>query len=231
MQICRRPKALDSLSQVLASGAMARVVRYFAVNPGKEVHFQGLRRSTGLSPRSLQDEIKRLVDVGILVRVENDDESNEQKATGRGGRRVRYVVDARSPVWMGFRSLARLLSTPADVLPLALADVPGIDGAFIYGSHASGHARPDSDVDVLLIGDEVDARTLFRHTLDAGALLDREVNVVQVTRDELSASVRSGFLSRVLECPKQWLIGSDELLTRGAANPDRPFPGVTGSAA
>lgn len=205
MQICRRPKASDSLSQVLASGAMARVVRYFAVNPGSEVHFQALRRSTGLSPRSLQDEIKRLIDVGVLARVE----CKEEKATGRGGRRVRYVVDARSPVWTGFRHLARLLSTPADVLPLALADVPGIDGAFVYGSHASGQARPDSDVDVLLIGDHVDARTLFRHTLDAGALLGREVNVIQVTRDELSSSVRSGFLSRVLDGPKQWLIGSD----------------------
>jgi predicted nucleotidyltransferase len=176
---------------------MARLVRYFAVNPEARPHVRALERATGLGPRSLQTELERLAALGVLVRQEE-------------GGRVRYHLDEESPAWTPLRQLARHLSEPADVLPFALADVSGLEAAFIFGSHARGEARPDSDVDLFVVGEELDEADLLRHTLEAGVLLDREVNVVTVTRAELSARMAEGrrFFRDVLEGAKQWVHGS-----------------------
>lgn len=197
----RREKPADPLSTALASGAMARLVRYFAVNPEARPHVRALERATALLPRSLQNELERMTALGVLVREEE-------------GARVRYRVNEASPVWPHLRQMARHLSRPADVLPFALAGVEGVEAAFIFGSHARGTARSDSDVDVLVVGDEIDEGELLRHTLEAGVLLDREVNVVTVTRAELAERLAAGrrFFREVMEGAKEWIAGSQAAL-------------------
>lgn len=196
----RAAKPVDPLSTALASGAMARLVRYFAVNPEARPHVRALERATGLRPRSLQNELERLTSLGVLVREED-------------GARVRYRVDERHPVWPHLRQLVRHLSRPADVLPFALAEVPGIEAAFVFGSHASGRPRDDSDVDLFVVGD-VDEDELLRRTLEAGVLFDREVNVVTVGRAELAERLAVGprFFRNVMEGPREWVAGSRDVL-------------------
>lgn len=197
----RAAKAADPLSTALASGAMARLVRYFAVNPESRPHVRALERAAGLGPRSLQTELDRLTSLGVLIREEQ-------------GARVRYRLDESHPVWPHLRQLVRHLSRPADVLPFALAEVPGIDAAFIFGSHARGLARPDSDVDLFVVGDAVNEAELLRHTLEAGVLLDREVNVVTVGRAELAERLAAGrrFFREAVDGAKQWIVGSPAAL-------------------
>jgi predicted nucleotidyltransferase len=197
----RTHKATDPLSTALASGAMARLARYFAVNPEARPHVRALERATGLGPRSLQNELDRLASLGVLVRE-------------AGGTRVRYRVDESSTLWPLLRQMVRHLSRPADVLPFALAEVPGIEAAFVFGSHAKGVERPDSDVDLFVVGDDLDETALLRHTLEAGVLLDREVNVVTATRAELAERLAAGrrFFRDVMAGAKQWVAGSPAAL-------------------
>lgn len=204
----RTTKAADPLSQTLASGALARLVRFYAANPESAPHFRALQRMTGLRSRSLQVEVRRLLALGVIVREEE-------------GSRVRFRLDERHPLWPALRQMVRLLSEPADVLPLALADVSGVEAAFVFGSFAKGTARPDSDVDLFVLGDQVDETSLSRHTLDAGVLLGREVNVVHLTRRELEERLRDGkrFFLDVLWGAKQWVAGSPDALGDLAAVP------------
>ncbi|MBI4520957.1 MAG: nucleotidyltransferase domain-containing protein [Gemmatimonadetes bacterium] len=51
--------------------------------------------------------------------------------------------------------------------------MPGLEGAFVYGSIARGDERSDSDVDVLLVGGIRDRVEVARRTMEAGALLVR----------------------------------------------------------
>lgn len=197
----RAAKSTDPLSLALASGAMARVVRYFAVNPEAKPHVRGLQRATGLGPRSMQREIHRLSRLELLVR--EDD-----------GPLVRWRVDEGNPAWAHFRQLARRLSEPADVLPYALAHFPEIDAAFIFGSHARQRARPDSDVDLFVLHRGVPEAELLKHTLEAAVLLGREVNVVTATRGELQRKLadRNNFFRDVIAGPKQWVAGTPAAL-------------------
>jgi predicted nucleotidyltransferase len=186
----RRP-AQDPLVLALASGAMARLVRYFAVNPESAPHVRALERITGLRPASLKNELDRLLTLGLLVRRQD-------------GNKVRYAVDEETSLWAQFRALVRQLSMPADVLPYALAEVEGVEGAFIFGSFAKGNEREDSDVDLMVLGDRIDEPSLFRHIVEASVLLGREVNVVKATPAEFRSGQR--FFRNVAREPKQWLV-------------------------
>jgi predicted nucleotidyltransferase len=160
----RTPKRTDPLSSTLASGAMARVVIDFAVHPEDASHGREIQRRTGLTPRSLQTELARLESLGVVRR-------------RLDGRLVRYELVEDNPRWRTLRALIRDFADPVDVIRNAIADVPGIATAFIFGSIARGDAREDSDVDVFILGEDVPDHMLFRRTIEAGVLLAREVNV------------------------------------------------------
>lgn len=193
----RSAKRTDALSATLASGAMARVLIDLAVHPEDAPHGREIQRRTGLTPRSLKTELARLESLGVVRRRPE-------------GRLVRYELVESNPRWSALRGLIRELADPVDVVRNALADVPGIEAAFVFGSIARGDARPDSDVDLFILGADIPDRVLYRGTIEAGILMDREVNPVQMTREELAGRIEAGssFIENVFRGPKVWLAGS-----------------------
>jgi predicted nucleotidyltransferase len=170
-----------------------------AVRPEETPHGRALQRRTGLTPRSLQTELGRLERLGILQRREE-------------GTRVHYELNEVDPRWRALRGLVQELADPMDVLRAALADVPGVAAAFVFGSFARGDVREDSDVDLFILDEAVSQDTLARRTLDAGVLLRREIDVVQMTQKEIARRIASGggFIRAVLREPKLWLLGNQD---------------------
>lgn len=182
------------------------MVTHFVLHPYSVLHFRGLQRVTGLASRSLQQELRRLVELGMVRRE-------------REGRKVCFRAVAGDPRWKALRQMVREFADPAEVLGIALAEVPGIEGAFIYGSFARGtHIRPESDIDVFVLGsalEEPETRlALSGETLEAAGLLGREVNVTRYTPRKLAARKAQGarFLRAVLEGKKEWLVGDESML-------------------
>jgi predicted nucleotidyltransferase len=206
----RSPKRGDALSSILASGALARLVIDLAVHPEEAPHGRALQRRTGLTPRSLQTELARLEALGIVRRRPQ-------------GRLVRYELNEGSPRWRALRALVRELADPADVLRDALADVPGVGAAFVFGSIARGDFREDSDVDLFILDEGVPDDLLARRTIDAGVLLCREVSVVRMTSEELARRIAagSGFALAVLRGPKLWVAGSEHRFDASVAGMER----------
>lgn len=197
----RSPKRADLLSATLASGALARLVTHFAAHPDEALHVRALQRRTGLTPRSLQIELARLERLGVIRRRPEE-------------RQVQYVLVEGSSRWRVLRELVRELADPVDVVRGALAEVPGVAAAFVFGSFVRDDTRDDSDIDVLIVDDGIHQDLLARRMLDAGVLLGREVNHVQMTREEMRRRLATGrgFLTRILAGPKRWLIGNNRAL-------------------
>lgn len=199
-------RSQDPLARVLASSALAYLVLYFVLHPDSTPHFRGLQRATGISSRSLQHELARLEELGMIRRE-------------RDGRLMRFRRVPDHPRWFAFRDLAREFAQPKEVLRTALVEVPGIEAAFIYGSCARGDMHAESDIDVFALGDALADRetrlSLTQGTLEASMLLDREVNVSRYTRDKLDARRSDGFINAVLAGPKLWLVGDETALQSG----------------
>src|SRR5688572_12990601 len=101
------------------------------------------------------------------------------------GGRVLYGAVAGHPSWDAFRTLVREHADPVAVLRGALMDIDGVRAAFVFGSVARGDARPDSDVDLLVVTDDVQHQDFARAVLEAQVLLDREVDFKRVSVERL----------------------------------------------
>lgn len=191
----------STLALIFPSPAMARLVVFFAVHPGQRFHLRELMRLTRLPSASIQTELRRLTTMGALRRAEE-----------RG--RAIYSADESHPSWRAWMLLLRSCAHPVDVLREALVDAPGLEGAFVFGSTARGDTREDSDLDLLLLGDEDAQLHAGRLLSEASFLIERELNVIAYDLDEISRRVQSGnaFTLRVLDGPKEWVQGGADVL-------------------
>jgi predicted nucleotidyltransferase len=191
---------MDIFVGFIGSQARARLLAHFVVHPDRREHGRALERHTGIGKRSLQTELDRLQEMG-LVRREAE------------GRRFFYVRDSDNPQWRAIDLLVGAYA-PAEVLRDVLRDVPGVEAAFIFGSMARGDARPDSDIDLLIYGDSIPDGAVGRALLDAAVILDRPVDAKRYNRERFlrEAHPDVSFLPRALAGPKHWLIGSEDVL-------------------
>jgi len=202
-----------SLSHHLLGQTRSAVLATLLLRPETALHVRELARMTGASPGSLHRELRSLTDLGLLTRQEV-------------GRQVHYQANRDSPVFEELSGLLRKTGGLADVLRAALAPLAAhIALAFVYGSIASGKARPLSDVDVMVLGDAGFAE-LVRSLAPAQATLAREVNVTPMTPTDFARKLAEGdgFAASVMRGEKIWLMGNDHDLTELAQ--DRPAQGA-----
>lgn len=188
------PAKKSTLALLFPSLAMARLVIFFWVHPKQRFHLRDLMRRTGLSSASIQNELRRMAEIGALRR---EDE----------GARTYYVADQEHPSWRAWVLLLRASASPSDILREALIDADGIEAAFIFGSQARGDTRPDSDVDLFLIGSEEGRDQALHQLSEAEFLMGKELDVIGYDEEQLATRVRSGssFVNAVLAEPKEWV--------------------------
>ncbi|MEZ5384207.1 MAG: nucleotidyltransferase domain-containing protein [Prosthecobacter sp.] len=180
--------------------ARAEVFRLLFVEPGKEVHVRDLARLAGLTPAAMQKELGYLQEIGLVV-------------GERDGNRLYYRAQTTHPLFPELRRLVLKTTGIVPELQKALAKVPGIELAFVFGSVAAGTAKPDSDVDVMLIG-TTGLRKVTPVLRKASGHLAREINPHCLTAEEWrqKKSKKDVFVTRVLNEPKLWMKGGDDEL-------------------
>jgi predicted nucleotidyltransferase len=202
----RAPAPTDRLALLGLRGSLVDLLRYFAVHPDERVHLRRLEHLFGPKSASFQRDLRALVELGALQRVD------------AASRRVEYELVGSWSSWPAIRSLIAGLSDPVVLVREALRGVGGVDAAFVYGSQASGRARPDSDVDVFVLGDALDRRALHRSLGEVALLTGRQVNPGLYTRIKLAErlgrpdSPSRRFLRNVLAGPKTWVAGDEDAL-------------------
>ena len=152
---------------------------------------------TGLGSASLQRELKKLAEAG-LVRSE------------RVGNLRRFQANAESPVYGELVALTRKTLGVEPLLREALEPLaPKLDAAFIYGSVAKGTDTAKSDVDVMLVGKNLLLSKVMELLVPLEAQLGRKINPTCLTPAEFKRrrAERDSFVNRILAQPTLPLMG------------------------
>jgi predicted nucleotidyltransferase len=188
---------MKSTADELFGRSRAAVLESLLLRPDESTHVRELARATGISAGTLHRELRALEELGLLTRREV-------------GRQVFYAANRAHPIFEDLASLLQKTGGYAATLRAALTPIArSIRAAFIYGSMASGDARPQSDIDVMVLGD-VKFADVVRALAPAQRKLRREVNPTVMRLAEFARRRREkdGFVTTALRRPKVWLIGS-----------------------
>ncbi|HEX7245208.1 MAG TPA: nucleotidyltransferase domain-containing protein, partial [Solirubrobacterales bacterium] len=119
----------------------------------------------------------------------------------------RLAAAQTSPIFVPLRDLLQRTVGVEDELRSALS-TDGVEAAAIHGSWAHPPRRPDSDIDVIVVGD-ASLRDLRRRVRDVGARAGRAVDLTLFSADELRErhARGHGFVERLLEEPLIDLVG------------------------
>jgi predicted nucleotidyltransferase len=103
-----------------------------------------------------------------------------------------------------------------DVIRAALAPLATqIESSFVFGSVAKSTDTAASDIDLMVISEQLAYADLFAALEPATTRLGRTVNPTLYTQQEMDKRLREGnaFVKRLWAQPKLWVIGADRGLT------------------
>lgn len=180
-----------SIATALFSDSQSRVFRWLFGQPEREFHLSELRRLTGLGSASLQRELNRLAEVG-LVRSE------------RVGNLRRFQANPQSPVFGELVGLTRKTLGVEPMLREALLPLSrNLKAAWVYGSVAKQTDTAQSDIDVMLVGKNLRLTKVLEVLVPLEAQLGRKINPTVYTPAEFAKrrAEPDSFVNRVLAQP------------------------------
>ncbi len=193
--------ALGSFADALFPKVRQRVLAVFFGMPDRSFYASEVIALAHSGRGAVQRELAGLSEVGLLrVKLQ--------------GKQKHYQANAAAPIFSELRSLVLKTSGLADVVQQALLPVAEqIDSAFIYGSVARQEDTAQSDIDLMIVSATLGYADVFGALEKATQALGRKINPTLYTPADMAKRVAqdNAFVTRVLQQPKIWLIGNEEL--------------------
>jgi len=188
-----------SLADALFTRTQQRVLGVLFGQPERSFYASELIRNAGTGSGAAQRELARLEGSGLI-------------AARRIGNQKHYQASVASPLFSELRNI--VLKTVGLAEPLRDALKPlssAIRAAFVYGSVAKATDQSASDIDLMIISDSLTYSEVFGALALVAPSVGRKVNPTVYTTAEFSKRARkeNAFVTRVLEQPKLWVIGSE----------------------
>lgn len=195
-----RPEAPTSLADALFTTTQQRVLTLLFGQPSRSFYASELIALTASGSGAVQRELKRLASSGLVT-------------VKRIGNQKHYQANRDSPVFTELRGL--VLKTVAMVDPIrhALEQLANqIALALVYGSVAKGTDTAASDIDLLVVADQLTLEEIYSALAPAEKQLHRKISPTLYTSKEFAdrKAARNAFLTRVLAGEHMVLIGIED---------------------
>ncbi len=193
------PADTSALANALFPKVRQRVLSVLFGTPDRSFYANEVIALAQSGTGAVQRELAGLSDAGLLT-------------VSKQGNQKHYQANASSPVFSELRGLVLKTAGLADVLRAALQSLAAqIDLAFVYGSVARQQDTAHSDVDVMIVSAALGYADVFAALEPAANTLGRKLNPTLYTPASLASRLQSdnAFVTRVLQQPKIWLIGSE----------------------
>lgn len=193
-----------SLGEALFTKTQRRVLGLLFGNPDRSYYANEIVRYVGAGIGAVQRELERLEAAHLVT-------------ASRIGNQKHYQANHEAPIFEELRGIVLKTFGVADHLRAALAPLAKrIRAAFIYGSVAKGADTARSDIDVMIVSDELSFPEAIQALTKAEREIQRSINpsVYGLADWRRKLAEEGGFLQRVLVQPRIFLIGSDDDLPK-----------------
>jgi predicted nucleotidyltransferase len=188
------------LSHALFSGVQRRVLALLFGHPKRSFYAAEIVRIVKSGPGAVDRELSRLQNSG-LVDVE------------RVGKQKHYRANPRSPIYCEMISLVRKTMGLQEPLRRSLEPFADkIDAAFVYGSVAKETDTAESDIDLMIIGDDITYSDIYGELETVEKTLNRPVNPNVLTAEDWRRKLKrkDSFVAKIDAQPKIFIIGAEE---------------------
>lgn len=194
--------AVSGLAQALFTRVQQRVLGILFGSPDRAFHASEIIRLAESGSGAVQRELARLATAGLIT------------ADKVGNRRM-YRANRTSPIYKELRGL--VAKTVGLVQPITRALEPYrqlIDVAFIYGSVARGTDKSGSDIDLMIVSNDLSYSEVYTALMKAEKNLRRKVSPTLMTLAEWKKKVgnNDNFVSKVNRHPRLVVLGSGDAL-------------------
>lgn len=193
-----------SLADALFPKVRQLVLGLFYGQPDRSFNTNEIIRLTASGSGAVQRELEKLTLAGLIT----------LQAVGK---QKRYQVNKASPLFSELRGIVLKTFGLADVLKQALVPiVEEIKIAFIYGSVAKQEDTANSDIDLMLISDNLSYAELFPLLEPVQTKLGRDINPSFYSEKEWERKRKNQnhFILQIIKQPKIFLVGTEDALNK-----------------
>lgn len=198
------PASQTGLGEVLFSKTRRQVIGLLFSNPNRSFYSNEIVRHAGVGTGSVHRELKKLAVSGLISVVLQ-------------GNQKHYQANKTSPVFTEIRGIVLKTFGLGDVLCAALAPLLArIELAFVFGSVARGTDTADSDIDIMVLSEQLSYADLITCLTPIEGQLGRSINPVLYAPSELKNKMNEGnaFLENIFAHPRILLTGSEDVVSR-----------------
>lgn len=189
-----------SIGDALFTKTQQRVLGLLYGKPDKSFYTNEIVRWADMGRGTIRRELERLVSAGLLTIYHE-------------GNQHHYQANSDSPIYSELLGIVRKTFGVADVIRDALKFFDEqIQYAFVYGSVAKSTDAKTSDIDLMLVGEDLVYGDVMDALMPLEESLKRVINPTIYNKSEFKAKLAQGssFLNRVLEQPKLWVKGNED---------------------
>lgn len=184
--------------------ARQRILGLLYVKPDQDFHTNEIIRLTNTGTGAIQRELE-ILSGGSLISIQ------------LVGNQKRYKANQQSPIFKELRSIVLKTFGLADVLRETLSPLQHrVQIAFIYGSIAKQSDNALSDIDVMIIGNDLTYSDFFKIMTETESKLDRKINPIFHTPHEWKQKIeeKNHFITNLTNQPKIFLLGTEDDLKK-----------------
>jgi len=192
-----------NLAGALFSNVQQRLLALIFMHPDKSFYTRQIVKALHSGTGAVGRELAKLEQSG-LVSVE------------RIGNQKHYRANRDAPIFHELQSIVRKTVGLHDPLKESLAPFSDrIRIAFVYGSVAKGNDTARSDIDLMVIGDDLTYSDIFSALQDAEKTIARSVNpnILDTAMWKKKRLDRDAFVTKISGEPKIFIVGLEEDLT------------------
>jgi predicted nucleotidyltransferase len=189
-----------SLSDALFSKVQQRVLALIFTHPERSFYASEIVRKVHSGVGAVGRELSKLERSGIV-------------SVERIGNQKHYRANRAAPIFRELRGLVEKTLGLAEPIRQSLGPYADtIRSAFIYGSVAKGTDTAGSDIDLMVIGDNLNYSDLYSAAHSAESRLGRKVNPLFLSFKnwQRKASEDGSVISKISHAPKIFIVGSQK---------------------